>query len=133
MLHFRRLPPFLRVIVLVALMLPLAALTLLWQTVPALLSITAWPANSQRVFAITSSLVLLGLSCSSMVATYNTPFATRIRDHSLSIPGRAKCEPWCWQPFSLWVRSRGRCSFLLINQAWVTTVSSSSRWQHAYP
>ena len=74
MLHFRRLPPFLRVIVIVALMLPLAALTLLWQTVPALLSITAWPANSQRVFAITSSLVLLGLSCSSVVATYNTLF-----------------------------------------------------------
>lgn len=74
MRSFRRLPPLLRVVSILGLVLPLASLALLSQTLSAMLSTSAWPADSPRVFAIASSLTLLGLSCGLVVGMYSTRF-----------------------------------------------------------
>ncbi len=74
MRNFRRLPPLLRVVIILGLVLPLASLALLSRMLPAMLLTSAWPADSHRVFAMASSLCLLGLCCSLVVTTYSTRF-----------------------------------------------------------
>jgi hypothetical protein len=85
---FRRLPPRLRVVGIVGVVLPFAALALLARNLLTRLATSASPADSTRVQAIASSLVLLGLCCTVVVATYRT----RLRP-----PGRGPFPLDSWQ------------------------------------
>ncbi len=69
--HIPRLPPLLRVLSIVGLLLPLASLVLLQQETPSRL---ASDSEFIRVLAMVLNLTMLGVACSFAVHTYSTRF-----------------------------------------------------------
>jgi hypothetical protein len=71
---FRRLPPLLRVMAIIGLLLPLATIVLLTPILVTAQATAAWPAAYTRVQAIAASLGMLGLCCTLVVASYRMRF-----------------------------------------------------------
>jgi hypothetical protein len=74
MYEAHRLPPLLRVVLILGLLFPLAGLALAGFAVVVRFSSHQWPLDSNRVQLIMVNLIILGLACVSAVANYRTRF-----------------------------------------------------------